>query len=271
MRRPRAEMKLYLTEPVRNMQQAFSMVGQCSSNYAHWLTETLPKLLMLDACEKYTDFPLIVDDDLHPNIYASLSLFNKHRREIIKVRRWEAVLVDVLVVASNPGYERYTPHDIYSREAAPYINRFSRTAFRMLRTAANDAVVRAPSLEQKIVYFARSQKSKNIRQIENLAEIELAVAADGIPMMASDSMDFVAQVQECLNAKILISPIGAALANMVFVLRGVKSLCLHLTTKRPVIIITPIFAVSWGMSSTMYWGRKWIQGGIRFIETTVLM
>lgn len=202
-------------EPVR-LVKAVSLIGQCSSNYAHWLTETLPKLPILDACEEYADFPLLVDDGLHPNLYASIDLINKNNREIIKVGSWQSVRVDRLVAVSSPGYERYVPHGIRSREAPGYVNCFSRTALRMLRDATDKALGSNRSLRDRRIYLSRSEQSGNIRRIGNLDDIEAVISARGIRMITPESMNFQDQVASCIDAEIIVAPVGASLANMIF-------------------------------------------------------
>ena len=222
----KTKLSLYLTKKPKNLAMAVSMIGQCSGNYAHWLTETLPKLAVLDACGECSDLPLLVDDGLHPNIYASLDLINRNHREVVKVKRWEPVVLSKLVTISNPGYERYVPHGLYSKEAPAYVNTFSRTALWMLRDVAINDLEGTPRFGAKRIYLARSQKSGNIRQLENLIAIESAITAKGIRLIAPDSMSFEEQVAACADAEIIVAPIGASLANMIFAPPGCKVIVL---------------------------------------------
>jgi capsular polysaccharide biosynthesis protein len=221
-----ARLDLYLTKKPKMLTTGTSMIGQCSGNYAHWLTETLPKLTILDACEEFYDLPLLVDDDLHPNIYSSLNLVNRNRREVIKVKRWEPAILGKLVTISNPGYERYAPHDFYSREAPAYVNTFSRTALLMLRDTAGEAIEGITRPGAKAIYLARSHESGNIRQLDNSIAVEAAITANGISMITPESMSFVEQVTACADAKIIVAPIGASLANMIFAPQGCKVIIL---------------------------------------------
>jgi len=224
--RHKGDLKLRLTQGGRKITAAVTMIGQCSGNYAHWLTETLAKLPILDSIPEYFDLPLLVDAGLHPNIYASLDLINNNRREIIKVNRWESVLLDRLVTISHPGYERYVPHDIYSREAPTYVNTFSGTALRMLRDTAYGALEGLSQPRANRIYLSRSEKSGNIRQIENTNSIEAAMREFEIELIRPESMDFMGQVAACVDAEIIVAPIGASLANMIFAPPGCKVIVL---------------------------------------------
>lgn len=224
--RDKNRLRLCLTHKTKKVPMAVTMIGQCSGNYAHWLTETLPKLPVLDTCGEFSDLPLLVDDGLHPNFYASIDLVSRNHREVIAIRRWEPVLVDKLVTISHPGYERYVPHGIHFKEVPAYINTFSRTALMMLRDAAGSALEGYPRLRAKGIYLARSENSKNIRQIENLSAVKAAISACGIHLIMPELMDFKEQVASCIDAEIIVAPVGASLANMIFAPPGCKVIVL---------------------------------------------
>lgn len=214
--RVHACLDLYLMKPPGQLSTGISLIGQCAANYAHWLTETLPKLAIMDTIEAYADYPLLVDDNLHPNIYESIDLINKNHRKIIKVGRWSAFQVGQLIAVSNPGYERYIPHDLHSNNIAPYINRFSRDAFIILRESLKGAISNIALSAQKSFYLLRDHTSKNIRQIENHNELDKLISRNSLTLISTSNASFIEQVIACTQAKIIISPIGAPLANIIF-------------------------------------------------------
>lgn len=217
---------LRLTKTALETKAGVSLLGQCSGNYAHWLTESLPKLATLDASHRFPALPLLIDAGLHPNILASIDLINFNRRTIMEIERWAPLRVDRLVTVSAPGYERYAPHTVSGREPAPYVNTFSRAALRTLREAAvrglGDLPVEAPTE----VYLSRSKASSNLRQIANADEIESDLKLAGIRTVRPDSMTFREQVEACRNARLIVGPVGASLANMIFAPSGCRIVCL---------------------------------------------
>jgi capsular polysaccharide biosynthesis protein len=219
-------LELRLTKRAKRISAAVTLIGQCSGNYAHWLTETLPKLPLLDSSDQFSHLPLLVDDGLHPNMYASIQLVSKNCREIIRVKQWEPILLDRLVTVSQPGYERYVPHGISSRVAPAYINTFSRTALRLLRDAACRALEGYSQSHAPRIYLSRSEKSGNIRQIENSSTIESVVRAYGAEVITPETMSFMEQVAACINVKTIVGPIGASMANMIFAPPGCKIILL---------------------------------------------
>lgn len=213
---------LCLTHDSKKLGTAATIVGQCAGNYAHWLTESLAKIVILDAIPEFSDFPLLVDSGLHPNIYESLELINKNSRKIIVINRWEPVAATKLLAVSHPAYERYVPHGVFSREAGPYVNIFSREALRLLKDAVLDALEVAPITTTRRIYLARDKVSSNLRQIENIQQVEEVIRAKGILSFTPELMTFAEQVAACKSAEIIIAPVGATLANMIFAPSGCK-------------------------------------------------
>jgi capsular polysaccharide biosynthesis protein len=213
---------LCLTQESKKIGRAATIIGQCTGNYAHWLTESLAKIAILDAIPEFSEFPLLVDAGLHPNIYESLALINKNSRKIIVINRWEPVTVTKLLAVSHPAYERYVPHGVFSREAPPHVNAFSREALRLLKDAVCDAREVAPITTTRRIYLARGKASSNIRQIENIQEVEEAIRAKGVVSFTPELMTFAEQVAACKSAEIIVAPVGATLANMIFAPPGCK-------------------------------------------------
>lgn len=213
-------LKLYLTKDIMLIPNAISLIGQCSGNYAHWLTETLPKLTIVNLNEEYNDWPLLVDSALHQNIYESIKLLNKNRRKIIKVDRWQPVCIEELIVISAPAYERYVPQGIDIVEPAPYENVFSRQSLELLRIALMRGVkVNSGSKKQRI-YLNRSVNNANLRGLDNSKEVIEVLQRHSILSISPQQMSFEEQFVMCSNAELIIAPIGAALANMIFAPTG---------------------------------------------------
>ena len=226
-KRDKTIVDLCLTITASTIDAGVSMVGQCSANYAHWLTETLPKLALLDSTANFDEIPLLIDEGLHSNIIESLKLINKKNRPVISINKWSPLIVGQLVTISVPGYERYTAHGLLNKEPAPFENKFSKASLKLLRdivvaSVPNDTHLNSPEK----VYLARSWSSKNLRQIANINAVELFLDSQHVQRIQSDELTFVEQVKACMSADLIVCPIGAALTNMIFAPTGCKIICL---------------------------------------------
>ena len=211
----------------KKIEKAVSLLGSCTGNYAHWLTETLPKLLLVDSTDEFNDYPLLVDDWIHPNFLDSIALLNKNNREIIRARRWEACAIESLVEISPSAY--VPPEYRYFLDTkkldSPRSNDFpfSRTALNMLRDSVTRAVGSNRPDGPKKIYLYRSREScGNTRHVLNIEAIERLVKAHDYEMIDPAKFSFREQVLLFANAEKIVSPLGAALANTIFTRPGCK-------------------------------------------------
>ena len=227
--RDRNTLRLYLTQEPKQVEMAVTLLGQNTSNYAHWLSEILPKLVILDTFSEFDRTPLLLDHGLHPNIYESIRTLNTKGREIIPVERWRPVQLDRLVSISHPAYEPYVPHALSKNGSSKIINAFSRPALKALREEACRATETTETrwpLGTKRIYIRRSRKSENARRVINSDLIERFLEKRNFKVLEPASMNFSGQVAACKEAEFIIAPVGAALANMIFSPPGCKIIAL---------------------------------------------
>ena len=204
-----------------SIKNGVSLLGSCTGNYAHWLTETLPKLLLVDSVEGWEDYPLLVDAWIHPNFVKSIELFNKNRREIIRIKRWEMVNVESLIEVTPPAYIPPEYRDFLKTKELSFPDAaefpFSAPALDMLRNAAHAATggidLGAP---QKLYLFRSPESCGNTRHVTNIEEIERIIRKYGYTMLDPAKLSFEDQIRVFSNARKIVSPLGAALANTIF-------------------------------------------------------
>jgi hypothetical protein len=222
IKRAEGTIDFYLRPPTARIEVAANLLGQSTNNYAHWLTETLPKLLIFDAVSGDANIPVLVDSALHSNMYESLRLLNRFRRTVHIVERWGALQCGHLFEISQTAYEPYIPHRLRNNEITDIVNSFSPRALSMLREFARAAVTPIVNEGPRRLYLARSKQSNNLRQLINNAQVEALIANYGFTKIESNNLTFAAQVLACMSAEIIIAPVGAALANMIFAQAGCR-------------------------------------------------
>lgn len=191
---------------------AASFVDVCASNYAHWLTEVLPRIAVFCAEKQFYDVPIVVNDGLHKNIIDSLFLFAGNEHEIIFLPVGRALSVDKLYLTSVAGY---VPFERRSKEFADHSHGvFSPRAFELIRNQVATFVEKLSekSLPKKI-YLRRNSGA---RKVTNSAELEALLVTQGYVIVDPEKLNFLTQVQLFSNAKIIVGSSGAAIANMIF-------------------------------------------------------
>ena len=79
-------------------------VDACASNYAHWMTEVLPRIVLFCAEDGFLGVPIVVNEGLHKNIMESLFLVAGTEREIVTLPIGRALAVSELYLTSVTGY-----------------------------------------------------------------------------------------------------------------------------------------------------------------------
>lgn len=226
------EVVFHFPESTREIPNGVSLLGQCTGNYAHWLTETLPKLLLVDTVESYREFPLLVDAWSPAVFIETVDIFNKYSRPIIKVNLWEQVDVKRLVELSPPAYVPPEYREFVKDGKLPLVESnlfpFSRHALDLLREQSLKlTVLREGSTRRRKLYLQRSVASTgNGRQITNIDDVEEVIRRHGFEFIETGKLGFIDQVKLFSEAVYIVSPVGAAMANTIFSPPGCRVIAL---------------------------------------------
>ena len=195
---------------------AATFVDACAPNYAHWMTEVLPRVALFCADERFKGVPIVVNDGLHKNIMESLLLVTGADREIITLPSGKALAVDQLHVMSAAGYVPFGRRT--SRLSDHSHGMFSPGAFEKLRNRLNalGQETKEESWPQKI-YLRRDS---SMREIINATELEKLLVARGYVIVEPEKLTFLQQLQIFRNAKAIVAPTGAGLSNAICCKRG---------------------------------------------------
>jgi capsular polysaccharide biosynthesis protein len=203
--------------------EAAVFLDACSKNYAHWLTEVLPRLAMFCREKKFEQIPVVVDHDLHKNIMESLVLVAGSSREILTVPIGCKLKVGKLLVTSVAGYVPFERR-IGSGKKGHSHGVFSPIAFESIRKIAVDARLTESSQDlPKKLYLRRNS---GIRLIKNIEKLESLLMTQGFVIVEPEKLDFFQQVRLFSNASVVVASSGAALANMIFMPKGAKLIVL---------------------------------------------
>lgn len=199
---------------------AISMIGSASPNYIHWLTETAPKLALIDEIENYADFPLVIDAGLHPNILESIHCLNLRKRELIFIKPGQIFRVDKLVAVTPVAYipfefRRGAKRDV--PEIHPGLAMYVPNGLNLLRQKLVSHFADEGTGRLKRLYLRRTAKS---RQMSNAVEVEAQLQEQGFQIVEPETLTFAEQVRLFSNAEIIVGQGGAALGNIIFAPKG---------------------------------------------------
>lgn len=208
---------LHDDEPER-IPVAATFIDACAPNYAHWLSEVLPRLAVFCADETFRDVPIVVNDGLHNNIMESLFLVAGPEREILILPVGRAIFCERLFVTSAAGYVPFDWRNKRLRGRSHGL--FSATAFEVVCKQLHPvAQISRKSVGPDKIFLRRNSQ---YRKIVNAGEVEEFFDARGYAIIEPEKMTFTEQVTLFNSAQIVVGSSGAALANIVFAPRNCK-------------------------------------------------
>ncbi len=197
---------------------AATFVDACAQNYAHWLTEILPRIAVFCAMDEFKDIPILINDSLHENILESLFMLTGADREIIAIPVGRALKVDSLYIISVVGYVPWGRRD--GKLSNHSHGQFSPSALELTREKLIRLAKKKKDHEwPELIYLRRNSGT---RKISNAAEIEKQFSSQGYVIIESEKLTFMQQVQLFSSAKEIVSSTGAALANGIFCKPGTR-------------------------------------------------
>jgi capsular polysaccharide biosynthesis protein len=208
-------------QPGMTLDRAIVLVGGPTGNWAHWVTEYLPKVALVCALEQYRDWPLVIDADLHPNIVASLDLVGP-RRELVRLPEGVTLRLQRAVTVGSPGYTAYEYRYDWEN-GPPGFKRehtvFSPAALDLVRRSAWRSTGAQPGRERR-VYITRPKGS--MRPFVGGEQVERFFASLGFEIIDTAGLNAAQQVQLFSTARCIVGQSGAGLTNLVFAPPGCR-------------------------------------------------
>jgi capsular polysaccharide biosynthesis protein len=194
-----------------DLECAACFTDACAHNYAHWMTEVLPRINLFCNIEQSLKVPLIVNDGLHSNLIESLRVVAGDKREIIALPTGVGVRVKHLSITSVAGYVPFQRRSNRSRNHSH--GRFSPFALELLRQRLREGqgVASSPSIRQVFI-----KRNSGIRNIINSREIEDFLISLGFSLVEPELLTHAQQVTLFSNADVIVGATGAAMANIIF-------------------------------------------------------
>lgn len=207
---------------------AASFVDAVAFNYAHWLTEILPRISVFCAQEEFTSVPLIVNAGLHPNIMESLLSICGDQRIIYTLAPGRGVKVDKLYMVSACGY---VPYEFRTRNNEYlYPGMFSPYALGLVREniLKTEKESNYTALSDK-VFLKRNSAGK---QAVNFPAVYNILKTNRYQFVSPETLSFINQVALFNKSKIIIGSSGASIANVIFAGDDTKIIILIGTSKK---------------------------------------
>lgn len=197
----------YFTKPKQYSGKIFTLLtgGGGLDNYFHWLFDVLPRLSLLKKSGLYDQINRFLVPNYHfPYQIDSLQMLGITKSQIVDGSQIQHLQADSIIASS--------PH----RNAG----QMEKWVCDFLRDAFIDKKATHQREYPPYIYITRSDsKSRNVL---NEPELVSMLEGYGFKMVSLSNLSFSEQVALFNNVRIIISPHGAGLANVVFCQKGTK-------------------------------------------------
>jgi len=196
-----------------DLDEAAHFLDAAAQNYAHWLTEILPRIALFCSIPEFAQVPLLIDDNLPQSMLQSLHLIAGEHRKVFTLGRGIAVKVKKLHVVSVTGYVPFgfrSPSDTKNRHG-----QFSPFALNCLRQMILESTTtEKPASEAPKKIFI--QRNSTHRSLVNQPRVMEFCVQHSFECVSPETLSFTDQVRLFSNAEAVIGATGAAFANVIF-------------------------------------------------------
>ena len=209
------------------------LAAEHSANYAHFVTEVLPRFALVDALPEFKDFPLILDASVPKKFVAMINRIARHPRDILYVRKGGKLRLGLCVsiepTAFTPTQDRLAWPVGQSSDPLPGLHTFSKPAIEYARGRVLSSVSQPESragASERVLLIRDRSKSFNKRNVLNWEEIRSKLEEKGFDAYNPAEDIFENQVHRFAGAELIVSEVGAALVNAMFRVKPCTIWCL---------------------------------------------
>lgn len=186
-----------------------NLMNKYNTNYFHFLTETVPKIIFINEENIPKNIPFIIEKNLHKNIVEILNKLNVKKRKIIFLSPGQFYKVKKLINISDMSVIVDSYFGSLNMNSTfiniSYIKKFRENAKKFF-LKKND------SFEK--IYIARP---KSYRNLVNQDEIKVLLEREyDFEIIDPSKLNNVQQVSLFSKSSLIISPTGAHLANIIW-------------------------------------------------------
>ena len=202
--------KIDAASKVEVLDVAAVFTDSCAPNYAHWLTEVLPRIHAGVEAGLSESVPFVIDSGLHSNIFSSAKLLaEKHR--LIELQKESSLHVNNLYMVGSAGYipfdRRPSLRDDYSH------GMFSSVALKSMKAKLSSLLGPAGAEYPKKIILRRNSGARAMKNEERLA---LLLQDMGFSAVYPEKLTFEQQYHLFSGAECVVGATGAAMANLIF-------------------------------------------------------
>lgn len=223
---------------LKHLDKVINLVGNGSFNYAHWMTEFLPQLVLLkNAGIDLNAYKVLVAEQSFQSMIDALLMLGISNKNIIRVPvfsfneflggLWVSPLANI--VFQRPNALKGGAETLAEAKQATFHPEVLKATANFYKSKIH---LQDSNKEPELIYISRTPgRSKNQRNVLNELEIVSYLEAQGYVCVDPSKLTFEQQIKKFSNAKSIVAPSGAALLNMLWAPKGANVVILMNVSK----------------------------------------
>ncbi|QWD83820.1 glycosyltransferase family 61 protein [Polynucleobacter sp. MWH-P3-07-1] len=201
---------------ILEIESGIHLVNGLNGNFAHFLTETLPKLSGFILSGLYKNQPILIDAGLHKNIYEAIELLVGQSIHIIKVKIGQKIVCQNLTIVSPTAHVIYNHLEVDLSK--PLVFSDSYYNVNAIKAMSNHLIQCLGDFEnksenRKIIFFDRTVEGRKLINREDLIS---TLVSRSVVIMDPLQISFREQIFLLNNCEVFITQVGASLVSVLF-------------------------------------------------------
>lgn len=200
---------------MQSLESAISLVGVPSINWAHWLTEMLPKVAVVAEHSHLKNIPIILDSQIPESMIDSVRYILGANREYHHVERGKKIFLQHVFSVSPVANVVYEFRDPLSMNRGDFC--FCTQSLLLLRDRLA-TTFKENAEPQSRIYIKR--RNGSVRPLLNNDKVEQLMVEYGFSVIEPETMSFSDQARTFSNAAVIYGQAGAGMMNIMFAPKG---------------------------------------------------
>lgn len=201
---------------ILEIESGIHLVNGLNGNFAHFLTETLPKLSGLILSGLYKNQPILIDAGLHKNIYEAIELLIGPSNQIIKVKIGQKIICKNLTIVSPTAHVIYNHLEVDLSK--PLVFSDSYYNVNAIKAMSNHLIQCLGDFEnksenRKIIFFDRTVEGRKLINREDLIG---TLVSRSVVIIDPLQISFREQILLLNSCEVFITQAGASLVSVLF-------------------------------------------------------
>jgi capsular polysaccharide biosynthesis protein len=200
------------------IEKGIHLINPLNTNYAHFILETLSKLSSINLLI-YKDYFIVINENLHENVYRLINLATNYSLKIYKINPNEKLVIrDCLIISPTAkvifNHKNLSSARLKFSDAYYNLNLIHKLSLNIINNTKNANNANISIKKSDKIFLVRRQTYN--KKIINYEDVINYFRNNGFLIIDPEEMSISSLIVLINNAKLLVTQAGSGLINMIF-------------------------------------------------------